>query len=163
RMQREHGLSAEDADLLAGDRATAALFEATAAAFGRPAAAARIVINDLPRALGERAVAELPFGGAELGALVALAEGGTIGAAAARDVLAEMVAHGGDPRELIERFGLRPLDDRAAIEALVAHAVAQHADKAAAYRSGRTGLLGFFVGAVVKASNRRADPQLVKE
>jgi glutaminyl-tRNA synthetase len=52
RMQREHGLSAEDADLLAGDRATATLFAATAAASGKPAAAARIMINDLPRAPG---------------------------------------------------------------------------------------------------------------
>jgi glutaminyl-tRNA synthetase len=121
------------------------------------------MINDLPRALGERAVGELPFGGTQLGALVTLVEDGTIAPAAARDVLAEMVKRGGEPRELVERFGLTPLDDSTAIEALVAHAVAQNADKAAAYRAGRTGLIGFFVGAVVKASNGRADPQLVKE
>ena len=92
-----------------------------------------------------------------------MAETGQISGAVAKEVLAQMVQRGGQPAEIVAKLGLGAPSDAAAIEKLVTEAVAGNAAKAAEYRAGRTGLLGFFVGVVVKASRGTADPQVVKD
>ncbi|MGH8973992.1 MAG: Asp-tRNA(Asn)/Glu-tRNA(Gln) amidotransferase subunit GatB, partial [Acidimicrobiia bacterium] len=158
-----HGLSEADVDLLTGERATGDLFEA-AVATGAPAAAvARWVINEVPRELGERDLAATPLTGATLGALVQAVESGTITGPAAKEVFAELVRHGGDPDRIIEERGLAQLSDEAAIAGMVDEVLAANPDKVAQYREGKTALSGFFVGQVVRASQGRANPQVVQK
>jgi glutaminyl-tRNA synthetase len=163
RFKGELGLAEAEADVLSGDAATVKLFEATAAASGKPVAAARLLVNELPRVLGDRELDELPVGGAELGALIALVEAGTITGPAAKEVLAELVDKGGDPRQIVEARGLSALADEGALEAIVNDVLAKNAAKVAEYRAGRAGLLGFFVGQVVRAAQGKASPQLVQD
>jgi len=122
-------------------------------------AAARFITQSLPPVLAGRAADALPFGGVELGALVAEVEAGRLSGAAAKEVLARMADQGGHPRD----YMVAQVSDAGALDALVADALAKHPDKAAEYRGGRKGLLGFFVGAVVKASGGSANPQVVKQ
>jgi glutaminyl-tRNA synthetase len=98
-----------------------------------------------------------------VGALVALIDDGTISRTIAREVLAEMADQGGDPGEIVERRGLRVVTDRGAIEPIVAQLIAAHPEKAEAYRGGRAGLLGFFVGQAMKETGGKADPEVVRE
>jgi glutaminyl-tRNA synthetase len=160
RYQADLALSAEEADLLSGDRATADLYDATVAASNRARGAAKLIINELPRALGGRELGSLPIGGAELGALVELIETGRVLGPQAKEILAELVEKGGDPRKLAEARGEKLGGD--ALEKLIADVLTAHADKAAEYRAGKRGLLGFFVGQVVKASGGKADPKEVQ-
>jgi glutaminyl-tRNA synthetase len=158
-----YGISEADADLLSGDRATGDLFEA-AIASGAPArAAARWIINELPRELGERPLAETPLTGARLGALIVAVESGAISGPAAKEVFSEMVRRGGDPAEIIADRGLAQVSDEGAITAIVDEVLAGNPDKVAAYRGGKTQLFGFFVGQVVKASQGKANPQVVQK
>jgi glutaminyl-tRNA synthetase len=121
------------------------------------------MINELPRELRERELAELPFGGAELGGLVAMVEDGTITGNAARSVLAEMAESGGDPAAIVERKGLRQISDPEALRPIVSAVIAEFPDRVSAYHGGRTGLLGFFVGQAMSRSGGRANPELVKQ
>ncbi len=163
RYRGELGLPESDADLLSADRAIAALFDATAAASGKPAATARLIVNELARVLGERELDAVRATPAQLGALVTLMEADTITGASAREVLAVLVDQGGDPFEIVKARGLAPIADTGALEALVDDVLAKNAAKVAEFRSGRTGLLGFFVGQVVRASQGKASPQAVQE
>jgi Asp-tRNA(Asn)/Glu-tRNA(Gln) amidotransferase B subunit len=158
----EYGLDPVDADLLTRDAETAAFFEA-ALDSNNAKPLARWIINDLFRELKERSWSDLPIGPKQLASLVVLVEGGAISATAAKDVLAEMALNGGDPKEIMERLGLRQISDASAIAPLVEEIVAAHPDKAAAYRGGRSGLLGFFVGQVMARTGGRANPEVVKE
>jgi Asp-tRNA(Asn)/Glu-tRNA(Gln) amidotransferase B subunit len=158
----EFGLDPVDADLLTRDAETAAFFEA-ALDSNNAKPLARWIINDLFRELKERSWSDLPIGPKQLASLVVLVEGGAISATAAKDVLAEMALNGGDPKEIMERLGLRQISDASAIAPLVEEIVAAHPDKAAAYRGGRSGLLGFFVGQVMARTGGRANPEVVKE
>ena len=88
---------------------------------------------------------------------------GAVSGPAAKEVLEALVAGGGKPAEIVARLCLDRKTDAGALEALVDAALAENPDKVAAFRAGRTGLLGFFVGAVVKAAGGRADPAKVKE
>ena len=123
---------------------------------------ARWVINELPRELGDRSLDETPLTGRGLAALVLAVESGEITGAAAKDVFAEMVERGGDPRQIIAERGLAQVSDEAAIAAIVDEVLAANPDKVDQYRAGKTGLLGFFVGQVVRSSQGKANPQVVQ-
>jgi len=158
----EHGISEADADLLTGDRATGDLF-AAAVVEGPPATTvARWVVNELPPALGDRRLAETRITGAGLGALLVAVESGAITGPVAKEVLAEMLEGGGDPGRIVAERGLAQVSDEGAIAAIVDGVLAGNADKVDLYRDGRTALFGFFVGQVIRASQGKANPQVVQ-
>jgi glutaminyl-tRNA synthetase len=159
----EHRISEADADLLTGDRATGDLF-LEAVASGAPApAVARLIVNELPPALGDRPLAETPLTGAGLGGLVTELEAGTVTGAVAKEVLTEMVERGGDARQIVADRGLAQVSDEDAIARIADGVLAANPDKAEAYRAGKTALLGFFVGQVMRESKGKANPQVVQK
>jgi glutaminyl-tRNA synthetase len=162
-----HDLPSEDADVLARDAAAVALFDAAVAAWPGPNGAAKPlanwIIHELPREAGERPADELPFGGRELAALVSLAEDGTLSSSGARDVLAVLAREGGDPAAIVERLGLRQVSGEAELEPVVTEVLAANPGKVEDYRSGRTGLMGFFVGQVMRRTGGRANPEVTKQ
>jgi len=163
RYEAELGLPAEEAELLSRELATSDLFEA-ALAVGAPAkAVANWVIHELPREQGGRTLENLPFSGRELGELAGLVEDGTISVSGGRQILAEMVRNGGEPRELVSTLGLRQVSDPGALAPIVDRVIASNAAKADEYRAGKTGLLGFFVGQVMRQSGGTANPALVTQ
>jgi glutaminyl-tRNA synthetase len=155
--------AAGELDILARDLDALRFFQAAVAAKPEHAdAIAKFMVNDVARELGGRPITTLTFDSAALARLVALMETDAITGSVGKDVLATMVAEGGDPEEIVERKGLRQISDASAIEAVVNEVIAANPDKVAAYRSGRTGLLGFFVGQVMGKTKGRANPELVK-
>jgi glutaminyl-tRNA synthetase len=160
---RELGLGDVDAAILTRDEGTAALFDAALAAGAPAQSAAKWIINEVARELKGRDAAALPFGGAELAALIGLIDAGTLSSGGGREVLAELAATGGDPAAIVERRGLAQISDTALLAPLARELVALHPERADAYRAGRTGLLGFFVGQVMARTQGRANPELVRE
>jgi len=73
-----------------------------------------------------------------------------------------MLAEGGDVDAIVTARGLGALTDEGPVRAAVAAALAAAPDRVAAYKSGRTGLAGYFVGVVMKSTGGRADPALVQ-
>jgi glutaminyl-tRNA synthetase len=151
-----------DEELIARDPALLRLFQEARAAAQHRHAVAKFLVNELPRELKGRSVSDLPFGGPELAALVDLTEDGTITAQAAREVLTTLATQGGDPRRIVEQAGLRQISDPAELEPLVKAVLEANPDKVASFRSGRTGLLGFFVGQVMARTGGRANPEMVR-
>jgi len=159
----ELGLPDDQADLVSGDTGTWAMFAAAAEASDDPIGAARWIINEVPRVAAGRPLGELPFDGAELGKLVAMVAAGKLTGPAAKDVLAEMARTGGDPEAIAAARALEPVADAGALGELIDGVLAANADKVAQYKAGKTALLGFFVGQVMKASRGAADPQLASK
>ena len=81
----------------------------------------------------------------------------------AKDVLDIMAISGDDPGTIIEAEGLRQISDSGAIESIVKEAIAANPSEAEAYCAGKTKLIGFFVGQVMKATKGQANPKLVNE
>jgi glutaminyl-tRNA synthetase len=156
-------LPAEQAGILARDEALGRLFDTAVTAGAPPRAAANWIVNELPRELGGGDTWQLAFDGGALARLVALVEDGTLSSSGGREVLGILVRDGGDPDAIVERNGLRQVSDDSALDPIVAAVLAAHADRVEAYRGGRTGLLGFFVGQVMSRSGGRANPERVTE
>lgn len=163
RYTEELGLASEDADVLTGDLALARFFEDALAAHLNAKSVANWVTNEVLRELKDRPLEQLPVQGRQVGALAALVDGGEITAAIGREVFAEMARSGQDPAAIVQARGLAPIQDVDALGAVVARVIAANGDKAAHFRSGKSGLLGFFVGQVMRETLNRANPKVVQE
>lgn len=164
RFMREYGLSAYDASVLVGERATADFFEAVAK--GRDAkAAANWIMGDLFGALnrGGLSIETSPVTAQSLGRLLDLIADNTINGRIAKNVFDVMMDTGKDPGTIVDEQGLRQVVDTGAIDAAVAAVLAANADKVAEYRAGREKLFGFFVGQVMRAMGGKGNPALVNE
>jgi glutaminyl-tRNA synthetase len=162
RYREALGLSAEEADLLTGDRALSDFFDAVLAVHADAKSVAAWVINELPGGAAGRPLGDLAFGPAQLGRLIALVDRSEVSRIAAKEVLAELAERGGEPEAIVERRGLRQVGDRAALIPHVEAVLAAWPDKVQEYRSGKKGLLGFFTGEVRRASGGAADPRVVR-
>ena len=159
-----YGLTAQDADVLVAEKASADYFESVAA--GRDAKlAANWVTGELFAALHRLGVGieQSPIPAEALGELLDLMRDGTISGRLAKDVFAAMLETGKPARDIVEDRGLRQVTDSGAIEGAVAAVLAREPDKVAEYRGGRDKLFGYFVGQVMKATQGKANPGLVNE
>ncbi len=165
RFVSEYGLSAYDARLLTDERSLADWFESAARAHGDGKKISNWVQTELLRELNKdgREIDACPIRPQQLAALVKLIDDGTISGKIAKDVFARMYASGEDARAIVEREGLVQVSDSGAIEAAAREIIGKNAKAAADYRAGKTQMLGFFVGQVMKATGGKANPQLVNE
>ena len=171
------GVSAADARLLCEERAVADYFEAALAVHANAKAIASRVVNDVLPALRSRSDdAELgltdpsagPVSARSLALLVKLVDDGTISCKIAKDVFAELlVGDEEDPAVIVEEKGWKVQRDQGALLAIIDELIASHEKEVAQYRAGKTKVLGFFVGRVMKATKGQADPaqtnRLLKE
>jgi glutaminyl-tRNA synthetase len=163
RYAGELGVGEVEAEILTRSTALSDFFEAAIGAGAPARSVANWLVHELPRELDGRPLETAPITGPALGSLASLVDSGTLSSSGGREVLAEMIESGGDPAEIVERRGLRQISDPAALAAIVQDVVARHPGKVEEYRGGRTGLLGFFVGQVMRNSAGRANPEMVRE
>jgi len=161
RYRSRLGLPDDLADLLTGSEEEAAFFDAAAAASAHPIAVANWVVHEVRGvSTGDGTGALTP---AALATLVDLVESGGVSRQVAKDLLSRLVAEGGDPGEIVAHEGLGRLDDPDSLAAIVDDVLGRHVDEVARYRDGQTGLLGFFIGQVMRATDGRADAATVRE
>ncbi len=163
------GLPAYDAEVLTSRRDLAEYFEAVVAAHGNAKAASNWIMGDIIRLIHERKlddapiITDWPVPAANLAALIALIDEGTISGKIAKTVFEEMLTSDESPRAIVERKGLVQMSDESAIQAVIDEVLAASPDKVAEYRGGKEKLQGFFVGQVMKATGGKANPPLVNK
>jgi aspartyl-tRNA(Asn)/glutamyl-tRNA(Gln) amidotransferase subunit B len=162
RLEREVGLSAESARLLAFRAELGDYFEAALAAGTDPTAPAQALANwiagDLLARLPDgQDPRESPVEPAALAALVGLVAAKRISVGAGRQVLDRLVAEGGDPLAIVEAEGLAAMDGEDELAALVASALAANPEAAANVRAGNARAIGPIVGHVMRATKGRAE------
>jgi aspartyl-tRNA(Asn)/glutamyl-tRNA(Gln) amidotransferase subunit B len=98
-----------------------------------------------------------------LGELVALINKGEISGKLAKEILPKMFETGDSASAIMEREGLKQISDTGALEKIVNEVLAANPKQVDQYRSGKTVVLGFLVGQVMKASRGQANPGAVNE
>jgi aspartyl-tRNA(Asn)/glutamyl-tRNA(Gln) amidotransferase subunit B len=164
RFVATYGLPLVDARELTSARELAEYYERVVAHLPlAPKAIANWVVHDVRRELKERRLEIADAPPAErLAALVALVERGDISSSAAKEVLVAVWERDEDPAAAVDRLGLRQVSDAGAIAGWADAVIAEHAAQVAQYRAGKTQVLGFLVGQVMKRSGGRAQPQTVQ-
>jgi aspartyl-tRNA(Asn)/glutamyl-tRNA(Gln) amidotransferase subunit B len=81
----------------------------------------------------------------------------------AKEILPRMFRTGDSASAIMDREGLRQISDTSALEKTVRDVVAANPKQVGQYRGGKTTLLAFFVGQVMKATRGQANPAAVNE
>lgn len=98
-----------------------------------------------------------------LARLVQICDEGKISKNQQKEVLAEIVNTGKDCAEIIKDKGFEQVTDTGIIEETVNKVLCDNQDKVDAYKAGKTGLIGFFVGECMKALKGQGNPKLINE
>ncbi|HEY8297300.1 MAG TPA: Asp-tRNA(Asn)/Glu-tRNA(Gln) amidotransferase subunit GatB [Candidatus Baltobacteraceae bacterium] len=166
RFERYHGgfgLTPSQATQLVDNAPLATYFDAVVAASKHAAQSTNFVLGDLSRLANETGVAiyESPVAPAALAELIALVESQTINSKIAKDLLERMWKGEGSPKTIVEREGLAQTSDAGEIATFVDEVLAANEKAVADYKSGKTNILGFLTGQVMKHSRGKANPALV--
>jgi aspartyl-tRNA(Asn)/glutamyl-tRNA(Gln) amidotransferase subunit B len=164
RFVAAYELSERDAEVLCSERQVAEYFDAAVAGHPQnPKGIANWVINDLLRVAKDTGIEAIPVRPEDLARLVALIDEGTLSGKLAKEVFEAMVEGGQSPDQIIEARGLKQISDPEAIGAIIEKIMTDNPGQVEGYRSGKTGLMGWFVGQVMKASQGKANPQVVND
>jgi len=150
-------------EIIARDPAVQQLFDEALETYRNEDAVAAFIANEIPHVRGDRAIEDLPFRGRDIGMLVEMIATGMITAAVGREVLQTLASEGGDPRAIVEVRGLTQISNPSDLAPIVDAVVADNADKVTAYRAGKVGLLGFFVGQVMARTGGRANADIARK
>ena len=162
RFVEKLGLTRYDAMVICENREVADFFEKAAAGHDAKKVA-NWLMGDFFAMLKRKnlTIEESPVSAESLGRLVDLIEKDVISGKIAKDVFEIMSETGEDPEKIVEEKGLKQVTDTGAIEAIVDKVIAENPDKVNAYKGGKVGLMGWFVGQVIKESRGKANPQVV--
>ncbi len=165
RFIEQYGLSFEDATTLTATRSMADYYEAVVAQGVEARAAANWILSELIYLLRSSGsdISACPITPPHLAGMIKLISEGTISGKIAKTVIQEMFQTGKTAEEVVKEKGLVQLSDPAQLEPIIDEVLQAHPDKVNAYRGGKVGLLGFFVGQVMKATKGKANPQLVNQ
>ncbi|HRD52886.1 MAG TPA: Asp-tRNA(Asn)/Glu-tRNA(Gln) amidotransferase subunit GatB [Flavobacteriales bacterium] len=161
------GLSDYDAGILTDDKGTALYYEAVIARTSNYKGAANWVMGDVRSWVNERGldIAQIPISAERLAGLVELIDNGKVShTIASQKLFPLMLEHAtSSAEELAVKHDLVQSTDEGLIERLMHDVMAKYPDKVAAYRSGQKGLLGMFMGEVMKGTKGKADPKRANE
>ncbi len=162
RLERELGLSAESARLLAFRGELGDFLEAALASGADPAPEAQALANWIAVELVARLAEGQDPGDSRvspgaLAVLVGLVGARRVSAGAGRQVLDRLVGQGGDPLEIVDAEGLAAIEGDGELAAIVAAALAANADAAERMREGNAKAIGPIVGHVMRETKGRAD------
>ena len=165
RFVGQYGISQYDARVLTLTSATARFFERTAKAAANPKAAANWVQGELMGALNAsgRDIEASPVSADQLGGLIALVDKGTLSGKLAKDVFAKMFSSGKSAEEIVEAEGLRQISDTSELDGVIRGILESSPKQVAQYQGGKKGVIGYFVGQVMKATRGQANPRVVNQ
>ena len=160
------GLSEYDASVIVEQMPLALFFDKTLELGANPKAAVNFMMGEIAAYLKENKVEidETKLTPENLAELISLIEKGTISNNIGKQILVEeMIVNGEKASAIVEKKGLSQISDEGAIKEIVEKVVNSHPAEIEAYRNGKTNLLGFFVGQVMKETKGRANPKTVNE
>jgi aspartyl-tRNA(Asn)/glutamyl-tRNA(Gln) amidotransferase subunit B len=166
RFVSEYGITEQDAGVLTQSRGLADQFEAAAKAAKNPKRVANLVQGELAGRLKGKGIGieDSPVTMAGVAMSADLVESGTISGKMLKDLYDLAFERGKDFPAVYEEEG-RPQQssDTSALEKIIDEVIAGNPKQVEQYRAGKTTLIGFFVGQVMKMSKGQANPGIVNE
>lgn len=167
KFRKEFGLSAYDAQILTDEKNIALYFNDLTSHTKNFKAAANWVMGSVKSYLNEKAIdlSEFVLKPSQIAEVIELIDSGKISNSAAAQKLfpAMLVSPKSEALTLAEELNLIQQSDESVIESLVDEVISQFPDKVEEYKNGKKGLLGMFMGQVMKKSKGKADPKLASK
>lgn len=165
RFVTEYGLPDYDADILTNERSLSDYFMSTVKAYqGDVKRVSNWLINDVLRLLNEsgKTAGELVMTPVYLAEIIKLVDANTINTNIGKALLDKVNATGKSPLEIVQAEGLAKVNDDSAIRKMAEQVIAESPKEVGAFKGGKIGLMGFFVGQVMKKMQGKADAQMAR-
>ena len=165
RFVKEYSLAHEEALLLTQTRQFAEYFETAVKTYDQPKKIFNWMMGDLMGNLkkDDREIHECLVRPEHLANLVRLIDEGKISGKMAKDVFEKLYETGDDPETIISQENLQQISDEDQLTTIVHRVLESNPEKVEAYRAGKEGLLGFFMGQVMKETSGQANPEMVSQ
>lgn len=162
---QEIGLSEYDASVIVEQMGLALFFDKVLELGANPKTAVNFIMGEIAAYLKEDhiEITDTKLTPENLAELIALIEKGTISNNIGKQIIIEMLKDGTKASVIVEKKGLSQISDEGAIKELVQKVVDSHPNEVEAYKNGKTNLLGFFVGQIMKETKGRANPKTVNQ
>lgn len=159
------GITEYDASVIVVDRSVAEYFESVIAISEDPKLSANWLISELFGRLNkaEISIEDSPVSAQKFGTLIKMIKDDIISGKIAKHVFDVMFETGESPENIVEKEGLKQVTDVSSIESIIDNVLSKNIKEVEAYKAGKTQLLGFFVGQVMKESQGKANPKLLNE
>jgi aspartyl-tRNA(Asn)/glutamyl-tRNA(Gln) amidotransferase subunit B len=163
------GLTPYAAHVLTAHPQVAAFFEDAAGRYakasgGEATRVANFIQSEVLRDVHSHGLeSRIPVSGAQVAGLLALVDQGKISGKQAKEVYSAMADTDQAPADVIAKLGMQQVSDAGQLEEIVRQVVERSPKQAEQLRAGKTSLVGFFVGQVMKETKGAANPQLVNE
>jgi aspartyl-tRNA(Asn)/glutamyl-tRNA(Gln) amidotransferase subunit B len=166
RYINEYNLPAYDAEVLTSNLPLALYYEEAVNAFAKePKKISNWIMSEMMKFLNEQNITANDFivKPQNLGNLIELIDNDTISGKIAKDVFDKMVQTGKDALTIIDEQGLKQVSDTGELEKIITDLINANPKNVEQYKSGKTNILGFFVGQVMKETKGQANPKIVNE
>lgn len=165
RFVTEYGVREYDAQVLTLTRAMADYYEKAAKASPDAKITANWVMGELVGLLNGagKTIETSPIPPEHIGELVGLIHSGELSGKLAKEIFPKMFSDGLGPKAIMERDGLKQISDTGALDKIIDEVLAGNPKQVEQYKSGKTAVIGFLVGQVMKASKGQANPGVVND
>lgn len=163
RYQKEFGLSAYDAQIIASSKPMADFFEAALQKTKNYSLLSNWLIGEISAYLNKEQIEihESKLSADIVAMLINRIDDQTISGKIGKSIFEEMCANGSSPDEIIKSQGLEQISDDEAIEEIILTVINENPAQVEAYLAGKEKLFGFFVGQVMKLTEGKANPKTV--
>jgi aspartyl-tRNA(Asn)/glutamyl-tRNA(Gln) amidotransferase subunit B len=166
RFVEEYDLPPYDAEILTEERSLADYFEHAVEHYpGEPKQISNWLMNDVLRIMRNDGLTagQLRITPENLARLVEMVQVKTITNSTAKELLDRIQETGEDPDQIVARENLAQVSDEAQLRGIAAKIVDANPEQVETYRAGKSTIIGWFVGQVMKETGGKANPQVVKE
>ena len=159
----EFSLPEYDAGILTSSRELADYFETACKLYDNPKKLSNWIGTELLRDYGPETITDCPVNPENLARLLNMVEEGTISGKIAKTVFGEMLESGKDPDTIVKEKNLVQMSDEGELLAVVQEILAENPEQVQQFRDGKTKVMGFFVGQLMKKTKGQANPQLANK
>lgn len=165
RFHQQYGIPEYDAEVLTQSKPLADYFEKCTHLLDSPKEISNWIMTEVLRMLNEKGIdiTKLNVTPEMLTDMLSLIKEGTISITMAKDIFSEMALTGGTAAEIVEAKGLRQVSNEDELKTMVQDILRNNPTEVTKYREGKTQLLGFFVGQLMKATRGTANPKIANK
>ena len=165
RYRKDYALSEFDVKLLTSEKDIALWFEKASVLSKDPKKVANWILTNILSIVNEQKISinDLKIKPEQIAELVNLIEDGKIWSNQAKEVFAKMIETGDEPSKIVCESNIELLDDQAKIKTIVENVFAKNEKAVTEYKNGKTNVLGWLVGQVMKESKGKANPKIANE
>ena len=166
RFMQQYELPAYDAEILTAERSLSDYFEAAVQAYGGdPKRVSNWLMNDVLRMVNDLGISAdaLKLKPAYLAEIIKLVDANTVNTSTGKSLLVKVQESGRAPGEIVQAEGLAQVSDDSAIRAVAQSIIDASPKEVQSYKAGKTSLIGWFVGQVMRQMKGKADPSMTRQ